>query len=186
MFQSSHKQCAGTCLRDVPDAHSVNWTPTWTLRVCQMNCFADSSGNCPDASRLLRQPPCGHSPVLRERFPGNCSDTAWKLSGDCPHDSCGRCADANRLRSRLQTDFGLVMDWMRLWTSCRTFADIGSDAIGPLPGSWLNNTRQIARIVHLKMRGYFDGRYVGYPTGYCADIARTLRGHCAACSLTLV
>lgn len=57
------------------------------LRVREMNCFADFSGNYPDASRLLHQPPCGHSPVLRKMFPGNCSDTTRLLPGDCPDDS---------------------------------------------------------------------------------------------------
>ena len=77
VFQPLHEHCLGNCVDDSPDAvRSVNWTPTWTLRVRQTNCFVDSSGNCRDASRLLRQLVCGHSPVLREMFPGNCSDTA--------------------------------------------------------------------------------------------------------------
>lgn len=86
----------------------INWTQTWTLRVCQMNCFADSSGNCPDASRLLRQPPCAHSPVLREMFPGNCSDTARLLPGDCPDDSSGA--------GRMLRGHSVDADWS--WTGC--------------------------------------------------------------------
>lgn len=87
-FQPLHEHCTGNCVDDSPDAvRSINWTPTWTLRVRQMNCFADSSGNCPDVSRLLRQLLCGHSPVLREMLPGNCSDTARKLPGHCSCDS---------------------------------------------------------------------------------------------------
>lgn len=88
VFQPLREHCAGNCVDDSPDAvRSINWTPTWTLRVRQMNCFADSSGNCPDVSRLLRQLLCGHSPVLREMLPGNCSDTARKLPGHCSCDS---------------------------------------------------------------------------------------------------
>ncbi len=50
--------------------------------------------------------------VLREMFPGNCSDTAWKLSGDCPHDS----ADVARTRSGCGHGCGLTADWS--WTGC--------------------------------------------------------------------
>jgi len=57
------------------------------LRVCQANCYADFSGNRPDASWLLRQPQRGHLPALREMFPGNCSDTDRLLPGECPDDS---------------------------------------------------------------------------------------------------
>lgn len=88
VFQPLHEHCVRNCVDDSPIAvRSVNWTPTWTLRVRQTNCFADSSGNCPDASRLLRQPLCGHSPVLREMISGNRSDTARLLPGDRPDDS---------------------------------------------------------------------------------------------------
>ena len=164
-----HEHCVGNCVNDSPDAErSVNWTPTWTLRVCQMNCFADSSGNCPDASRLLRQPLCGHLPVLREMPPGNCSATARLLPGRF----IGRWAAVAPDVARIRTGRSLVMDWMRLRTSCRPFASIGSDAIRPLPGCWPNNTRLLP--------GYFIGCCPNDSADDAPDIlpdaARTLRG----------
>jgi len=70
------------------------------LRVCQATCFVtcyvDSTGNCPDTSGQLRQPLRGHSSVLREMFPGNCSDTARLLPGKHPDAS----PDATRVVAR--------------------------------------------------------------------------------------
>jgi hypothetical protein len=63
------------------------------LRVRQANRYADFTGLCPDTSRWLRQPLRGDSPVLREMFPGNCSDTARLLPGECPDDSADGTPD---------------------------------------------------------------------------------------------
>lgn len=46
---------------------------------CFVICFADFTGYCPDIYQPLRQPLRGHSSLLREMFPGNCSDTARQL-----------------------------------------------------------------------------------------------------------
>ncbi|HXI71411.1 MAG TPA: hypothetical protein VNN22_13730 [Verrucomicrobiae bacterium] len=59
----------------------------WMLRGSEANCYTDFSGNCQGASLLLCQSLCGHSPALHEMFPGNCSDTARLLPGECPDDS---------------------------------------------------------------------------------------------------
>jgi hypothetical protein len=50
----------------------------------------------PDASWLLRKPLRGHSPELREMFPGNYSDSERLLPGECPDDS----SDLARIESR--------------------------------------------------------------------------------------
>jgi hypothetical protein len=57
------------------------------LRIYRADWLANFTGNCLDASRLLRQPLCGHFLVLREMTPGNCSDTARKLPGHCQYYS---------------------------------------------------------------------------------------------------
>jgi DNA invertase Pin-like site-specific DNA recombinase len=81
---------------------------------------------------------------MHGRIPANCPDTSRTLPGNCPEVARmlrrtprrmlrGNCATTDWLRSRLRTDCGLVMDWTRLRTLCRTFAGIGSDAARPLP-----------------------------------------------------
>lgn len=174
-FQPFREHCVGNCVDDLPDAvRSVNRTPTWTLRVRQTNCFADSSGNCPDASRLLRQLLCGHLSALHEMLPGNCSDTARKLPSHCSCD----LPDIPWTR----TGRGLVVDWS--WTGCG-----GGHSAGHSPAS--------ART--LSVRCLDAGRMI---PGYCPDSSpdaarmiqrtirrtsyRMLRGHCATCHLTFM
>lgn len=65
VFQPFHETCVGMCMDDSRAAlWSVDWMQTWTLRARQVNCFADFSGNYPDAFRLLLLPLCGRLPVL--------------------------------------------------------------------------------------------------------------------------
>jgi hypothetical protein len=61
--------------------HVLRDLPTGRQRGCFLICFADFTGNCPDIYQPLRQPLRGHSSLLREMFPGNCSDTARQLPG---------------------------------------------------------------------------------------------------------
>jgi hypothetical protein len=56
----------------------------------------DFTSNCQDTSGQLRQPLRGHSSVLREMFPGNCSDIARQLPGKHPDAS----PDATRVVAR--------------------------------------------------------------------------------------
>jgi hypothetical protein len=74
------------------------------LRVRQATCFVtccvDFTSNCQDTSGQLRQPLRGHSSVLREIFPGNCSDTARTLPGKHPDDSSDASPDATRVVAR--------------------------------------------------------------------------------------
>lgn len=93
-------------------------------------------------------------------FHVNCSDTARPLTGDCPDDS----SDVEVCCVGCGTD----TDWLRLRTSCRTFASIGSDAIRPLHRRWTNNNRLLARIIQRMIRGRFGRR----PARCGADIAR--------------
>jgi hypothetical protein len=71
----------------------------------------DFTSNCQDTSGQLRQPLRGHSSVLREMFPGNCSDTARKLPGKHPDDSSDASPDATRVvawRAALFFNKGMV------------------------------------------------------------------------------
>jgi hypothetical protein len=64
--------------------------------ICFVTCCVDFTSNCQDTSGQLRQPLRGHSSVLREMFPGNCSDTARQLPGKHPNAS----PDATRVVAR--------------------------------------------------------------------------------------
>lgn len=121
-FQPLREHCAGNCADDSPDVvRSVNWTPTWTLRVRQTNCFADFSNNCSDTARLLPgECPDDSSDVgrmLRRMLRGHCADTDWPRTGhgleatadsvpDIRRNRLGRCsADARTSCRKLRGQF---------------------------------------------------------------------------------
>lgn len=170
--------CLGNRADDSSDAaRSVNWTPTgrcasskrtasWTS-VAIPGCFPAAA---PTFVRTFL--------VLREMFPGNCSDIARKLSGDCPHDS----ADVARTRTGCGHGCGLTADWS--WTGCgcghrarhspasaRTLSVHCPDAGRIIPGYCLDNSPDDARMT----------RWTIHRTS-----CRMMRGHCATCCLTFM
>lgn len=167
-------------------ASSVNWTPTWTLCVRQRNCFADSSGNCPAASRLLRQSLCGHSPVLREMFPGNCSDTARLLSGKCPDNSADVASDTTPDATRTLRGHGLtavtVADCLRTGHGL----DATADSVPDIRGNRLGRCPSVART----LAGYCPDKLPSITWTFERTLRRKsypmLRGHRAACGLTFM
>jgi hypothetical protein len=79
--------CANCCMVCcVRVALEVAWMFHACCADCCVTCFADFTGNCPDIYQPLR----GHSSLLREMFPGNCSDTTRQLPG-CFAGRCATC-----------------------------------------------------------------------------------------------
>ena len=127
--------------------------PRGLLRGRQPVCFVICGVDCGAYCQVICEPSCqlwcklwrGLSPASCGALPANCPDTSRTLPGNCPEVARmlrrmprrmlrGHCAATDWLRSRLRTDCGLVMDWTRLRTACRTFAGIGSDIARLLPG----------------------------------------------------
>ena len=90
--------CRTCSSRSTNAALEIRWTICRMLRGLPTGC---QPGRCSSAKRTASRIPAA---------------IAWMIHRTLR----GRYADTNRLRSQFRTTCGLVVDWMRLRTSCRT------------------------------------------------------------------